>query len=57
MPERDGGPVRAARSQLGHVIRDIRGEGPAAAGDIVTDAKPGLLERADKLVAGLNKVQ
>jgi hypothetical protein len=43
-------------AQIGNVIRDIKGEGQASA-DVVADTKAGLLERADKLVTGLQKVQ
>lgn len=47
--------------QIKHIIDDIRGEGggaaaPADPNGIVEDKKPGLIERADKLVALLNKV-
>jgi hypothetical protein len=53
--EAAGGAVQL-RVQIAGFIRDIKGEGPASA-DVVTDTKPGLLERADKLLAGLQKVQ
>jgi hypothetical protein len=47
--------------QIKHIIDDIRGEtGGAAAdptmGDLTQDKKPGLMDRADKLVVLLNKV-
>jgi len=38
--------------QMSNMIRDIRGEQQQSQ-DVVTDAKPGLLERADKLLNGL----
>jgi hypothetical protein len=42
-------------AQLGGMIREIRGEQTGNA-DVVVDTKPGLVERADRLVTGLNKV-
>ena len=42
----------ALAAQLGNIVRDINGEG-APQGDIQVDTKPGLLERADRLVDGL----
>lgn len=53
-PSETSGQIGQLVSQLSRVITDIRGE--ATAGEAL-DAKPGLLERADKLVANLNKVQ
>jgi hypothetical protein len=44
------------RVQIGGFIRDIRGEG-AGSPDVVTDSKAGLIERADKLLTSLQKVQ
>ena len=41
--------------KLGDLIQEIRGEGKPA-GDMVVDTKPGLLERADTLSKGLEKV-
>lgn len=55
-PSEAAGGVVQLRVQIAGFIRDIRGEGPAAQ-DVVTDAKAGLLERADKLQLGLSKVQ
>ena len=55
-PSEAAGGVAQLKAQIGGFIRDIKGEGPAQA-DVVTDAKAGLLERADKLIAGLQKVQ
>jgi uncharacterized coiled-coil protein SlyX len=54
-PTETAGAVAQLASQLGRLINDIRGEQPAAGADPV-DAKPGLLDRADKLVGGLNSV-
>jgi hypothetical protein len=55
-PSEAAGGVAQLRAQIGGFIRDIRGEGPASP-DVVTDAKAGLIERADKLLLGLQKVQ
>ncbi|MGO8998281.1 MAG: hypothetical protein ACLQVI_33600 [Polyangiaceae bacterium] len=55
-PSEAAGGVAQLRAQIGGFIRDIRGEG-AAAPDVVTDTKAGLIERADKLLLGLQKVQ
>ena len=44
-------------TQLGNIVRDINGEKSAAASDMVPDAKPGLMERADQLAEALNKVE
>jgi hypothetical protein len=41
--------------KLGDLITEIRGE-PKPSGDIVQDVKPGLLEQADTLSKGLDKV-
>lgn len=43
-------------SQIGNVIHDIRGDAQAQQQDIVSDAKPGLLDQVNKLIEGLNKV-
>lgn len=56
-PSETAGAIAQLASQLGHVVNDINGEKAAAGGDVVTETKPGLIERADKLVAGLNKVK
>lgn len=55
-PSETTGQIGQLVSQLAHILTEIRGE-QAAAGDMVTDPKPGLLEKADRLQAGLNKVQ
>jgi hypothetical protein len=54
-PNETAGASAQLAAQIGNMIRDIKGEGQSA--DIVTDTKAGLLERADKLVLGLQKVQ
>jgi hypothetical protein len=53
-PSEAAGGVAQLRAQIGGFIRDIRGEGPAAA-DVVADSKAGLIERADKLLLGLQR--
>jgi hypothetical protein len=55
-PSETAGQAAQLAAQLGGVIRDIKGEGQASA-DIVTDTKAGLIERADKLLTALQKVQ
>jgi hypothetical protein len=51
--------TKSAAAQLGvklqDLIKEIRGEGQPA-GDMVQDTKPGLLERADRLSKGLEKI-
>ena len=53
-PSETTGQVGALVTQITRLINDIRGEAAGAEG---MDTKPGLLERADRLVSGLNKVQ
>ena len=55
-PSETAGQVGQLVSQLSRLISDIRGEAPAA-GEAISEPKPGLLEKADRLVTGLNKVQ
>ena len=55
-PSETAGQVGQLVSQLTRLINDVRGE-TAAAGEAITEPKPGLLERADLLVTNLNKVQ
>ena len=59
VPSESAGQVAQLGSQLQRLISDVRGEGAGQPADdkVVSDAKPGLLERADKLVDQLNKVQ
>ena len=56
-PSATSGSIAQLGSQLNHVVTDIRGEQALPGGDVVTESKPGLLDRADKLVTSLNKVQ
>ncbi|AKV02412.1 hypothetical protein AKJ09_09075 [Labilithrix luteola] len=53
-PSETSGQIAQLGTQLTRLINDIRGE---ASGADDPQAKAGLLERADKLVTGLNKVQ
>jgi hypothetical protein len=55
-PSETAGASAQLAAQIGGVVREIKGEGPAAQ-DVVTDTKAGLVERADKLIAALQKVQ
>jgi len=56
-PSETSGSIAQLGSQLNKLITDIRGEQAAPGGDVVTESKPGLMERADKLAASLNRVQ
>ena len=56
-PSETSGSISQLASQLSRVLTDIRGETAAAGGDVITESKPGLLDRAEKLSTGLNKVQ
>ncbi len=55
-PSETAGQVGQLVGQLSRLISDVKGEAPAA-GEAITEPKPGLIERADKLVTNLNKVQ
>jgi hypothetical protein len=55
-PSEAAGGISQLQAQIGGFVREIKGEGPPS-GDIVTDTKAGLLERADKLLTDLQKVQ
>jgi hypothetical protein len=56
-PSESSGQIAQLGGQLNKIITDIRGETMAAGGDAVVDNKDGLLQKADKLVTNLNKVQ
>lgn len=56
-PSETSGSIAQLGSQLSRVITDIRGEQAAPGGDVVTESKPGLLDKAEKLVTNLNRVQ
>ena len=56
-PSETAGSIAQLGSQLGRVLSDIKGEQAAPGGDVVVDNKPGLMERAEKLAAALNRVQ
>ena len=56
-PSETAGSIAQLGSQLSRVLTDITGETAPSGGDVVTETKPGLTEKADKLVTGLNRVQ
>ncbi len=56
-PSETAGAIAQLGSQLSRVLSDIKGEQAPAGGDVVVETKPGLTEKADKLVTGLNRVQ
>ena len=56
-PSETAGSIAQLGSQLTRVINDIKGETAAPGGDVVTESKPGLVDRAERLVTNLNKVQ
>jgi hypothetical protein len=56
-PAAQSGQIAQLGAQIGEFIRSIRGEGGGGTGeDAVQDSKPGLIERADRLVDQLNKI-
>jgi hypothetical protein len=55
-PSETAGASAQLAAQIGGFVREIKGEGQANA-EIVTDTKAGLLERADKLITALQKIQ
>jgi hypothetical protein len=57
-PSAQNGQIAQLGAQIGDFIHTIKGEStaPAAGPDTVVDPKPGLVERADKLVDALNKI-
>jgi hypothetical protein len=56
-PSAQAGQIAQLAAQIGEFTHSIRGEAQAPAGeDVVQDSKPGLVERADKLVDQLNKI-
>ncbi|MFO0680229.1 MAG: hypothetical protein U0169_27145 [Polyangiaceae bacterium] len=55
-PNETAGQVAQLGAQIGNLVRDIRGESGPAPTDAVVEPKPGLVERADKLIAELQKV-
>ena len=56
-PSETAGSIAQLGSQLSRVLTDIKGETAAPGGDVVTENKPGLVDKAEKLVTNLNKVQ
>lgn len=55
-PSETAGQVGQLVGQLTRLINDVRGEGAGPGEAEIREPKPGLLERADRLVANLNKV-
>jgi hypothetical protein len=53
-PNEASGQSKQLAAQISGVIHDIKGD--AVQQDIVTDAKPGLIDQASKLIDGLSKV-
>jgi hypothetical protein len=56
-PSESAGQIAQLGSQLNKIITDIRGETAGAGGDAIVDNKDGLIQKADRLVTNLNKVQ
>jgi hypothetical protein len=56
-PSETSGQIAQLGAQLGGILRDIQGEKAAAGGDVITEEKPGMLERADTLANSLRKVE
>lgn len=56
-PSETQGAIAQLVGQLNKVLVDIRGEKAAPGGEMVVEDKIGLIDRADKLVTGLNKVE
>jgi hypothetical protein len=54
-PNENAGALAQLAAQLGNTLTAIRGEGQAQQ-DVIQESKPGLIERADKLITGLEKV-
>jgi hypothetical protein len=56
-PSEVSGQTAQLAAQIGNVIHDIRGDTAAAPEGAIVDTKDGLLQRVDKVVAGLDKVK
>ncbi|MEO6418274.1 MAG: hypothetical protein ABIP39_02640 [Polyangiaceae bacterium] len=56
-PSEISGQTAQLAAQIGNVIHDVRGDGPPAADAPIADTKDGLLQRVDKLIAGLDKIK
>jgi hypothetical protein len=54
-PSETTGQVTQLAAQLAKLITDIRGE--AGSPEQGVDSKPGLLDKADRLITNLNRVQ
>jgi hypothetical protein len=55
-PSATSGQIAQLAAQMGGFVHDIRGEKAQGEQDVVQDSKPGLLERADKLLNELGKI-
>jgi hypothetical protein len=56
-PSETSGQMAQLAAQLGGILRDIQGERAAPGGDVVTEEKPGMLDRAESLATALRKVE
>jgi hypothetical protein len=55
-PTAKSGQITQLAAQMGNFVHDIRGDKAPTDQDVVQDPKPGLLERAEKLITQLNKI-
>jgi hypothetical protein len=55
-PSATGGQIAQLGAQIGNFINELKGDTGGDNKDVVTDSKPGLIERADKLVKELGTV-
>ena len=56
-PSETAGQVLQLGGQLGKFVTEIKGEEAPKGGDVITETKPGLLEKADRLVKNLEAVR
>jgi hypothetical protein len=55
-PSETLGQIKQLGTQLAHLVTEIRGGPATPGGDQVMESKPGMIERANKLVTGLNSI-
>jgi hypothetical protein len=55
-PSETTGQIVQLVGQLSRLLTDIRGEG-GTAGEVISEPKPGLLERSDRLIENLSKIK
>ena len=55
-PSAKSGQITQLGAQMGNYVHEIRGDKAADTADVVQDSKPGLIERAEKLMGELDKV-